>query len=165
MGRSSTSEGSSLPLAGAAKGGGTDAIEVVWKGLPGDVIGQRLKVAGAAPIQGGTIDFEAKGTWGARGLGTVDLPFNVTLNDTTLALPGVGKPEKVDRLELPLHVYGPLDDPRILLREKDLAAALVAAGKAKLAGKLGQELDKHVPEDVKKQAGGLLDKLTGGKKK
>jgi hypothetical protein len=154
-----------VSLAGAAKAGGTDAIEVVWKGLPGDVIGRRLKVAGAAPIQGGTIDFEAKGTWGARGLGTVDLPFKVTLRDTTLALPGVGNPEKVDRLELPLHVYGPLDDPRILLREKDLAAALVAAGKAKLAGKLGQELDKHVPEDVKKQAGGLLDKLTGGKKK
>ncbi|MHC4819156.1 MAG: hypothetical protein ACYTF8_13995, partial [Planctomycetota bacterium] len=112
-----------------------------------------------------TIDFETKGTWGARGLGTVDLPFKVTLHDTTLALPGVGKPEKIDRLELPLHVYGPLDDPRIRFREQDLAAALVAAGKGKLAGKLGQEIDKHVPEDVKEQAGGLLDKLKGGQKK
>lgn len=151
-------------LAGVVKGGGTNAIEVVWKGLPGDVIGQRLKVAGAAPIQGGTIDFETKGTWGAHGLGTVDLPFKVTLRDTTLALPGVGKPEKIDRLELPLHVYGPLDDPRIRFREQDLAAALVAAGKGKLAGKLGQEIDKRVPEDVKEQAGGLLDKLKGGRK-
>jgi hypothetical protein len=152
-------------LAGAAKRKGTNTIEVQWKGLPGDAIGQQLKTAGTAPIQGGTIDFEAKGTWNQGGLGTVDLPFQVTLRNTTLALPGVGKPEKIDRLELPLHVTGPLDDPRILFREKDLAAALVAAGKGKLAGKLGQELDKHVPEDVKDQVGGLLDKLKGGQKK
>jgi uncharacterized protein (DUF2062 family) len=151
-------------LAGAAKGQGTNEIEVLWKGLPGDAIGQRLKTAGAAPIQGGTIDFEAKGTWGKGGLGTVDLPFQVTLHNTMLALPGVGKPEKIDHLELPLRVTGPLDDPRILFRQEDLAKALVAAGKGKLAGKLGQELDKHVSEDVKDKVGGLLDKLKGGKK-
>jgi hypothetical protein len=155
-----------LALAAAAKGGkGTNAIEIVWKGLPADVIGQQLKVAGTAPIQGGTIDFEAKGTWGANGLGTIDLPFNVTLNNTTLVLPGVGKPQKIDRLELPLRVFGQLDDPRILFREKDLSAALVAAGKGELVKRLDKEIGKHVPDDVKKKASGLLDKLTGDKKK
>lgn len=154
-----------LTLAGAAKGGGTNAIDLTWKGLSGDAIGRQLKVAGTAPIRGGTIDLAAKGTWGAGGPGTIDLPFQVTLHDTTLALPGVDKPQKIDHLELPLRVTGALDDPRILFREEDLAAALVAAGRAELADKVGKKIDEYVPEDVKKQAGGLLDRLKGGEKK
>jgi hypothetical protein len=113
-------------------------------------------------MQGGTIDFETRGTWGASGPGTVDLPFQVTLRDTTLALPGVGQPQKIDRLDLPLHVTGPIDDPRILFREQDLAAALTAAGRAELAKRLDKELGDRVPDDIKKKAGGLLDKLKGG---
>jgi len=154
-----------LTLAGAAKGGGANAIDLTWKGLSGDAIGRQLKVAGTAPIRGGTIDLAAKGTWGAGGPGTIDLPFQVTLHDTTLALPGVDKPQKIDHLELPLRVTGALDDPRILFREEDLAAALVAAGRAELADKVGKKIDEYVPEDVKKQAGGLLDRLKGGEKK
>ena len=53
---------------------------------------------------------------------------------------------------------GPLDDPRVLFRDEDLQKALVAAGKKKLAS----EVEKHIPDDVKKKLGdasGLLDKL------
>jgi hypothetical protein len=151
-----------IDLAMAATG---NTIDLAWKGLPADAIGQRLKTAGAAPMQGGTIDFETKGTWGADGPGTMDLPFKVTLRNTTLALPGVGKPQKIDRLELPLRVTGLIDDPRVLFREEDLASALTAAGQAELAKRLDKELEGRVPDDLKKQAGGLLDKLTGDKDK
>jgi len=141
-------------LPGASKAGGTNEIELVYTGLPADAIGSRLKTGGAAPLQGGTIDFRSKGTW-QPGVG-VDLPLEVRLNNTTMSL--AGKSEKIDRLDLPLRVTGPLDDPRILFRDEDLQKALVAAGKKKLAA----EVDKHIPDDVKKKIGdasGLLDKL------
>ena len=140
-----------VTLAGASKRGGVNKIELVYKGLPGDAIGQRLK---GEPIKGGTIDFEAKGTWQLGG--KIDLPFQVRLNGTTLTLPGSGKSEKIDRLDLPLRIYGSLDDPRVLFREKDLANALVAAGKKELAGRLGAELDKKLGDDVKKKLGDLF---------
>ncbi|MHC4940690.1 MAG: hypothetical protein ACYTHK_17250 [Planctomycetota bacterium] len=147
-------------LASASKRGGTSTIEMAYKGLSGDTVGKQLKVGGGQAVQGGTIDFAGKGTW-KRG-GEIDLPFMVRLNGTTLTLPGTNKAEKIERLDLPLRVTGPLDDPRVLFREEDLKQALIKAGKKELANRLGAEVDKHVPEDVKKKLGdasGLLDKL------
>jgi hypothetical protein len=149
-----------VTLAGASKGGGSNDIELSFTGIPGDAIGKRLKTGGAAPVQGGTIDFTSKGTWKAGGV--IDLPLQVRLNGTSFLLPGASKPEKIERLDLPLRVFGPLDHPRVLFREQDLSQALIAAGKKELANRLGAEADKHIPDDIKKKlgdAGGLLDKL------
>jgi len=143
-----------VTLAGVSRRGGTNAIELSYKGLPADAIGKRLKAGGTAPLKGGTIDFATKGTWMVGG--EVDLPLEVRLVNTTLSLAGTS--EKIEQLDLPLRVTGPLDDPRILFREEALGTALAAAGKKKLAG----EIDKRLPDDVKKKlgdAGGLLDKL------
>ena len=149
-----------ISLASVSRQGGTSSIEVVWKGLSGDTIGRQLEVAGTQPIHGGTIDIASKGTWGPRG---IDLPLTIVLENTRLVLPGVGKAHRIDHLELPLRVFGPLDDPRILFRERDLKDALVAAGRAELADRLGGVIDKHVPGDLKKKAKGLLDRLKGDK--
>lgn len=146
-----------LSLAGASRKGGENRIELAWKGLPGDAIGSRLKVAGAKPLRGGTIDFSTKGTW--RRTGEVDLPFDVVLNGTTLEIPGTGRAERIERLQLPLRVSGPLDDPRVLFREQDLAKALLDAGKKDLAKRLGEKLPEGLGD-----VGGILDKI-GGKKK
>jgi hypothetical protein len=151
------SMGFDVDLAGASKAGGTNAIDLVYKDLPGDAIGSRLKTKGGAPLKGGTIDFQSKGTWSREG--GIDLPLQVTLKGTTLTIPGSGKSEKIEKLELPLRVTGPMDDPRVLFRDEDLKQALIAAGKKELANRLEGEIEKHVPDDLKKKAGGLLDKL------
>ncbi|MHC4549983.1 MAG: hypothetical protein ACYTEZ_14520 [Planctomycetota bacterium] len=143
-----------LTLAGASRKGGENRIELAYRGLPGDAIGSRLKVSGTRPLRGGTIDFATKGRWQAEGPGTIDLPLTVVLKGTTLELPGTGRAQKIEHLELPLKVYGPLDDPRVLFREKDLAQALLNAGQKDLAKRLGERLPEGLGEKV-----GLLDKL------
>ena len=66
-----------------------------------------------------------------------------------------GRREKVSKLDLPLRITGALDNPRVLFRDQDLKKALIAAGK----GKLISAAEKHVPDDLKKKAGGLIDKF------
>jgi len=144
-----------LNLAGASKGGGTNAIDFAFKGIDGDSIGRQLKTSA---LSGGTIDLASKGTWTAGG--GIEMPFQVTLIGTTLSLGG--RSETIDRLELPLRVSGSLDDPRVLFRDEDLKQALIGAGKKELANRASAEIDKHVPDDIKKKlgdTGGLFDKL------
>jgi len=95
------------------------------------------------------------------------------LHDTTLALKGFRNPERIERLELPLALRGPLHRPRILFREQALVDALVAAGRNELAGRLkgalGERLEKELGDKIGKDAkkavedtaGGLFDRLRG----
>lgn len=132
------------------------AIAFSMKGIPGDAIGKALK---ASAVTGGTVDLSLKGRWEGAGAGGVDLKLDATLLGTTLALPGVKEPKRIDRLVLPLAVKGTLDDPRVLFRDEDLAKALVAAGQKELASKLSDEAGKRLGDDAKKALEGLL----GGK--
>jgi len=132
------------------------ALAFTVKGIDGDAIGRALR---AAPVKGGTADIAVKGTWEGAGAGGVDLKLDTTLLGTTLTLPGVQEPRKIDRLVLPLAVQGTLDAPRVLFREEDLAKALVAAGQKELASKLADEAGKRLGEDAKKALEGFL----GGK--
>ncbi|MEN8148672.1 MAG: hypothetical protein ABFS86_02545 [Planctomycetota bacterium] len=155
-------DGSVVFDVGLARDGGAGTIELALKGIPGDAIGEQLKFDGAKPIAGGTIDFSTRGTWRVVD-GAVDLPIDVVLNDTTLAIAG-SKPRKIERLELPIKLFGPLDDPRVLFRQEDLSKALIAAGERELADRVGKKLDEHVPEGAREKINEGLDSLFGGKK-
>jgi hypothetical protein len=72
----------------------------------------------------------------------------------------------VSQLLLPIAVRGPLDNPRVTLNDEDLADALVAAGKAELAGRVRAEADKAIDEArdrvqdrIGEEAGRLFDRL------
>jgi hypothetical protein len=131
------------------------ALSFALKGIEGDAIGRALK---ASPVKGGKVDLSLKGRWEGSGTGGVDLKLDTTLLGATLALPGA-KEQRIDRLVVPLAVRGTLEDPRVLLRDEDLAKALVAAGQKELASKLADEAGKRLGDDAKKALEGLL----GGK--
>ena len=133
--------------------GGSGRLRAHASGLSGDDVGRMLAVAGTAPISGGTVDVAIDGTWGEGGVGTVDLPLEVLLQNTTLTLAGVGS-TTVERMALPIGVRGPIDDPRVRVDQDALAQALVDAGAKELASRVRAEaegaLDK-VREDAEKK--------------
>lgn len=137
------------------------------RNLPIDDFASQLRFIGDPPMQGGTMDVNINADISA-GLSNLDFPLKVTLRNTTLNLPGVGR-EAVDELPVTLRIRGPLDNPRITFTETMLADALRAAGKARLAG----ELEKHtgrvtdqvrerVGDQVGDQVGGALRGILGG---
>ena len=121
------------------------AVRLELKGLSVDSFAKELKVAGQPPLRGGTMDVSFGGQLAHDSkLGfVVDIPLQVTLKGTTLAIQGV-KEVTVDQLVLPLGVRGPLRNPRVTVDDSKLADALVAAGR------------KEVADQVRKRADDLL---------
>ncbi len=136
-----------------ASGGG---LALSMKNLSIDSIFAKIKTSGAAPVRGGTMDLDVKGsllkTKGAPV--ALDLPIGVTMKDTTFAIAGA-KETKIESLTLPLAVSGPATRPSIRIEDKALADALMKAGKQELANfvnaQAGQLL-KGIP-----QLDGVLD--------
>ena len=161
-----------VDLAPVSRGGGDGALRFHWKGLAVDEALAQLRLPGGAPFQGGTLDVELDGAWDQGRIGWIDLPLRVTLRDTTFRMEGV-QPTKLERLELPIGLAGPIDSPRIRFDASDLTDALVAAGKKELAGKVqgllkgevGAKLDELDLEGKLPDAKGALEGLLGGKKK
>jgi len=153
-------------------GSSTTGIDVHLHGLDADTIGAQLAVQGQPPMSGGTVDLDLSGSWGAQGVGTVDLPLKITLNDTTLTLPASGQSAKVDTFVLPVALRGPIDNPAITLDNDMLADALVKAGAGALAknvqGKATKAIDDALGEQgkgVAGEAGKAIKGLLGGKKR
>jgi uncharacterized protein (TIGR03546 family) len=126
-------------------GGGAELALSILELAVDDVVGQ-LRVAGGAPLRGGTLDVRLQGRLGhdARTGFLVDLPLQVTLKNTTLALPGVQETQLAS-LTLPIGIRGPVANPRVTFDDKVFADALLAAGK------------KEVADQVRKRAGKLLE--------
>jgi hypothetical protein len=139
-----------------------------YHGLPTDAVAGQLKIEGGQPISGGTIDLDAQGTWTTADGVSVNLPLKATLRQVTLALSGM-QPTKVEQLEIPIGIEGPLDNPRILVDDKGMANALAKAGvqkaKDELQSRAEQELKKQAGEQVGEQGGKLLRGILGGEKK
>ena len=146
-----------------AAGGQGLRTSFVWKSISAETIAGLLK---SSPMQGGTVDLRLDGTFdGARPEGLwMDTKLMVTLRGTKLTLPGLQATD-IDVLTLPLGLRGPLAAPRISIDDKELANALVAAGKKELANqvrsRLGSALGDKVPGDIGGKAGDLIEgKLT-----
>jgi uncharacterized protein (TIGR03546 family) len=137
------------------------------KGVPVDGVFGQLKLGGAPPLRGGTIDVACAGGL-QRGGGlplSVDLPLDVTIKDTMFALAG-SKETKVESLALPIGIKGPLTRPSFALSDKALQDALLKAGKQELAnfvagqagkllGQYGIDASKYL--DPNKSVGENLD--------
>lgn len=123
----------------ASRAGGENLLEFHYLNLPVETVAGNLRVQGEAPLQGGTIDVRSSG--GGWTLDALDLPLEITVRETRLAIAGVGE-TPVDRLVFPIGVRGPMDDPRIEFDQSDFADALADAGKAELAGRLKGETDR-----------------------
>ena len=158
-----------LSRAGRAAAVGTPALSFTYaqKGVPVDSVFGQLKIGGAAPLRGGTLDLAAAGGLQRRGGQplSLDLPLDVTIKDTTFALAG-SKETKVESLSLPIGIKGPLTRPSFALSDKALQDALLEAGKQELAnfvagqsgkllGKYGIDAGKYL--DPSKSVGENLD--------
>ncbi len=150
-----------------APGGGNNLLNFSYRGLPVNQVAGELKIGGEAPLTGGTIDLAASGEWSTLGGVYVDLPLQATLHDTTLTIGG--KPTKLDHFVLPIGLRGPLDNPRIMIDDKNLANALVKAGVSRateeLKGKAQEAISKEAGDKLPGEAKGILDGILGGRKK
>jgi len=168
-----------LDLAPASRGGGDGALRFHWRGLPLDDVLAKLELEGGSPFRGGTLDLELDGAWDGGRIGWIDLPLRVTLRDTVLATKGID-PTPIAELAFPIGLSGPIDSLGVRFDASILTGALVAAGKAELAGRLKDALEAELGEvdlggleeklpqgldGVLPDAKGAIDGLLGGKKK
>ncbi len=143
-------------FSGPSKDSKGAAIELALKNLAVDTLMAQFKTGDGAPVRGGTIDLSTKGFLQTHTdkESTFEMPLQVTLKDTTLAIPGT-TPTKVDSLVLPIGLRGFVTRPQVGLDDKVLADALMQAGKKELANfvtsKAGQLLG-NVPG-----AAGIID--------
>lgn len=138
-----------------------NALDFFYRGLPTERVAKNLNVGGKTPIQGGTIDIAARGAFSTLGGIYVNMPLQITLHDCTLSVAGA-QSTKVDQFALSIGLRGPLDNPRLVIDEKNLAAALAKAGLAKAAEELKGRAQEKIGEKLGK---GLLDGVLGGEKK
>jgi uncharacterized protein (TIGR03546 family) len=147
-------------LASVSRSRGLNTMEFVYLNLPADKVAGGLRFQDKAPMQGGSIDVRGSGSWTR---GEINLPLEVTLRESRLALARVGETH-IDRLVLPIGVDGPLRNPRVHFTDSSVVDALTAAGKAELARRVQGETDKlrsqaeeRVGEEVRERTRGLLD--------
>ncbi len=155
-----------LGMAGVSARGGDSVVDFNYRGLDVDSIANSLS-KGNKPISGGTMDLAMKGTIRTSGGTYIDLPMQVTLHNTTIAISGAGS-SPVSELTIPLGLRGPIDNPRIFLDDTQLADALVAAGAGILAkevrGRADELIEGAVSDiDIKKGLPGMdLKKVLPG---
>ncbi|MBX3463105.1 MAG: hypothetical protein KF830_08035 [Planctomycetes bacterium] len=153
----SQSEAMRLSLQGRSSASPATAFEFNLRGLAVDDVFGRLRIGGAPPLRGGTMDLQIQGALRqARGQATtIDAPLQVALRDTVFALAGA-RETKVESLLLPIGLRGPLVQPAIALDDKVLQDALLAAGQRELASFVQAQAGKllgGLPVDVS----GLID--------
>ncbi len=144
-----------VELAAAAGQGAGNLLELVYRDLPSEVVGRQLAGSGEPPLSGGSLDFETRGRLSAV---DSDLPFKVTLKQTTIRIPGVGETE-VDELILPIGIRGAIDNPRITFDDRDLADALARAGRREIEQRVRQEAEERIGDEVEERGRELLDRF------
>lgn len=143
--------GFSATLGGVGTTASDGVMAFHYRDLPVDTVMQSLRST-ATSLKGGTIDLVASGRYHA-GSGTIELPIEATIRGSTLSLGG--RDTAVSRFTLPIGVSGALDNPRIKVDAKSLGDLALKAGTEALKSKATEKLQE--------KAGGLLDRLRGGK--
>ncbi len=142
-----------ISLAGSTSKGGINAVNLKYANLSADSFAKNL-LGGGNVLKGGTIDFETNGTWAPAG---VNLPLNVTLNNTAVA------GQKLKVLPIKFSVTGPLDSPSLGGIDPDaIMKAVASAALGGVTDKLTGELDKKVGGEAGKIIGGGAGDLLGG---
>jgi uncharacterized protein (TIGR03546 family) len=136
---------------------GQAGTNLQWRDLDVDSTVAELKYA---PVRGGkmALAFDARlDTRHERGV-WIDAPLVVTLEQTTLTLPGID-PRPVGRLVVPIGLRGPLTSPRITLDDKALADALIQAGQQELANEVQKRLGEVLQSEQARKAQQQLEEL------
>jgi uncharacterized protein (TIGR03546 family) len=148
---------------GEARTPGTNALTLKCVGLPAEAVQQAIAAkSGTKAFEGGTIDAGFHLAWSAGGVAAFDTPLDVKLKDTTVTLSKTGA-TKVKELGVPLHLRGPLDNPRVRLDAEAFTKSLAAAGVSGLEEKAKERAQEEIDDAAKK----ALEKLDpfGRKKK
>ena len=133
------------------KTGAESQVTAHYRGIPAARITEALK---KPLLEGGTVDLALAGTYSTID-GTINVPLDVTLHDTTVQVAGRAVP--LDNFTLPVGLSGPLDSPRIKVDADQLGRIAKEAGTQLLKDKASEALGD--------KAGGLLKGLLGGGKK
>ncbi len=144
-----------VALAGSSATGGQNTINLTYANLSADAFAKNL-IGGSNVLKGGTINFTTNGTWQP---GSVNLPLQITLNNTAVA------GQKVPKLDIPLGVTGPLDSPHLFLDPDAIMKAVATAAIGGVTDKFHGELDKQTGKiggNAGKILGGKTDDLLGG---
>jgi len=138
----------------ASAAGGESTYAFRYAGLSADAMAARLRSDGKPIVRGGTLDLGLEGVWKDGRIGYLDGPLVITLHDSILDLPEVGE-APVARFDLPVHLQGPLEAPRVRVDKEELARALKQAGADQLARRVDEERAKLEAQALEK-AGELL---------
>ena len=146
--------GFNAALGAAAAGSAPSTLAFHYRGLPVDrVAGSLVREGGTPPLAGGTLDLSGSGQFNP-GPGTIDIPLDITLHDTTVSIGG--RQTKLSQFTLPVGLAGPLDAPGLKVDQNQLGKIAASAGKAILQEKAKDALSE--------KAGGILGGFLGGKK-
>lgn len=150
----------SANLSVAAQPGETTTLNATRLKLSGDDIGKLLSaVSGQPPISGGEVDLDISTSLNGP---MINGTLGTTFRNATLQI--AGNSTKVDNLTLPIGLTGPIDAPRIDITDEALKQALISAGKAELANKVGGEVGKQIDKAVGDNPAvkDAIDSLPGG---
>ena len=152
-----------LAKAIAGQAAAENAFAFKYVGLPVEALEDSLQFGGDPLLRDGTIDINLAGSWAQKGVGYIDMPLQVTLHDTTIALPGT-KPAPIREMMIPIGLRGPMDNPAIFLDDQLLADALLQAGATELANRAQAEADKlagKATEELREKLGEQLGDKAG----
>lgn len=147
--------GFTMPSAGDAGN-----LKFELRGLDVNQITSMLRLKPGDVLQGGTLDLSLNGPWAQGVAGFIDLPMEVTLHNTKLAIGG-SQPFDVSKLVLPVHLNGRIDQPRVGFDNDLLIDALKEAGQAELVKQVEQRKQELLDQGrakLESELGGLLGK-------
>lgn len=124
-------------------------------GIQVDSVAGRLSAKGV--INGGTMDLRASGTYGGQRAGWIDLPLNVTMHNTEMTLGGTSR--TISQIMVPLGLRGPMDNPAIMLDDRQFAEALMQAGASELARQVDERVGGRIDEALDKAGDRLPSKI------
>lgn len=157
-----------LAIAPAAKANEQSVLKMTLRNQSIDKTLADLDLGSNSTLTGGTWQAEIDGAW--SDLVGLDLPLELVMQNTTLALPGI-QPTPIERMPVEFGVIGAIDAPRLKLDHKQLMDSLMQnAGQAvlnqyvgKASDELKSKLGKALGDDVPPELGGIFDKFLGGK--
>jgi hypothetical protein len=132
---------------------GLAGLSLVAKDIPLQSLAGSLR---DLPVRGGVLDLSLDGEVevGADGV-HLGLPLLAVLRDTEVQVGS--KSARLDRLELPIGLRGPLRSPSVEVDASRFADALTAAGRAELADEVRARAGKLVGGELGDALGGVID--------
>ncbi|MDA0373152.1 MAG: hypothetical protein O2865_05175 [Planctomycetota bacterium] len=132
---------------------GAASVSVEAKGLQLQDLAASLR---ELPVRGGVVDLSLDGEVEVRADGIhLGLPLMAVLRDTEIQVGS--KSAKLDRLELPIGLSGPLRSPAVEVDASRFADALTAAGRAELADEVRARAGAIVGGELGDALGGVID--------